>query len=110
MHLKFRGALTFDEDVALENGLTIIEKKVQEIENSFLTMEHLQPLGLHLTVNHTGIATQAQIDGSRAILITLAKLAYSGYVDMFVDEVQQERFHAKELAPKKPEINDIPNR
>jgi hypothetical protein len=107
MHLKFRGALTFDEDDALENGLMVIEKKVQETENSFLTMEHLQPLGLHVTVNHHGTATQAQMNSSRDILITLAKLAYSGYVDMIVDEVQKERLHAKELAPKVPSINDI---
>lgn len=107
MHLKFRGAVTFDEDNAQDAGLKIIEKKVQETDNSFLTMEHIQPLGLHVTVNQTGNATQAQINDCRVILMTLAKLAYSGYVDMFVDDVQIERFHAKEIAPKVASINDI---
>lgn len=107
MHLRFRGALTFDEDDALENGLTVIEKKVQETENSFLTMEHLQTLGLHVTVNYQNTATQSQVEGSRDILIALAKMAYSGYVDMFIDEVQQARFHAKEIDPKDFSVGDL---
>lgn len=106
MHLRFRGALTFDEDDALEKGLTVIEKKVQETENSFLTMEHLQAPGLHITVNYQGTATQSQVEGSRDILIDLAKMAYSGYVDMFIDEVPKARFHAKEIAPKEPGIGN----
>jgi|GEM_PF-6651629 len=107
MHLKFRGALTFDTDEALEHGMTVIEQKIQETDNSFLTMEHIQPLGLHVTVTHSGNATQAQVTQCRNLLETFAGLAYSGYVDMLVDDNPQERFHAKEIAPKEVSVDDI---
>lgn len=107
MHLKFRGALTFDSDEALEHGMTVIEQKIQETDNSFLTMEHIQPLGLHVTVTHSGNVTQAQIVDCRDLLETFAGLAYSGYVDMLLDETQPERFHAKEIAPKEVSVEDI---
>ena len=107
MQLKFRGALTFDEDENLENGLQVIENKIQASENSFLTMEHIQPLGLHVTVNHSGHATEAQVNHCRDLLRQFAGLAYSGYVDMIIGESEPERFHAKEIAPKELSVDDI---
>ncbi|MGJ3237497.1 MAG: hypothetical protein ACFE0Q_02210 [Anaerolineae bacterium] len=108
-HVKFRGALTFDEDDALENALTRVEQIIQSTENSLLTMEQIEPLGLHLTVTYNGNATAEQVTHSRGLLNTLAGLAYSGYVDLMVDENDPERFHAKEIAPKEVKIEDIIN-
>ena len=107
MQLKFRGALTFDTDEALENGMQAIRQKIQRTENSFLTTDHIQPLGLHVTVSHSGNVNQAQVDNARDLLETFAGLAYSGYVDMLIDEAQSERFHAKEIAPKEVSVADI---
>ena len=107
MHLKFRGALTFDTDEALEKCLQEIKQTIQNSGESVLSMDHIEPLGLHLTVNHSGSATPAQRDASRQLLEMIAGAAYSGYVDMIVDETDQERFHAKEIAPKEVRVEDI---
>lgn len=107
MHLNCLGTFTFDDDSELEKGLKVVKKKIQEMDDSFLTMEHISPLGLHVTVKHSGNATSAQKDACEDILKTLAQVAYSGYVDMTVDRDNSQRFHAKEIAPKEISVEDI---
>lgn len=107
MHLKCLGTFTFDEDDALKQGLDTVKNKIQAMDDSFLTMEHISPLGLHVTVKHSGSATAAQKDTCEDILKTLAKIAYSGYVDLTLDNAEPERFHAKEIGYKEISVEDI---
>ena len=106
MHVKFRGAFTFDEDDALQAGMQAVEQVIAETNSDFLTREHLESLGLHVTISYDGTTTSQQVDAARKILHKLAETAYSGYVDMDVDG-QEERFHAKEIAPIEVDVEDI---
>mgnify|MGYP001552139081 CR=1 FL=1 len=108
MNVKYRGALTFDSDEALTKALDDITRQIQSQKNSFLTMEHIEPLGLHVTVHQSGNASPEQIQFSRQILKSLASTAYSGYVDVWIDDHDDsERYHAKEINPKVPTVDDI---
>ncbi|MEL6310468.1 MAG: hypothetical protein AAFQ52_20180, partial [Chloroflexota bacterium] len=82
MHVKFRGAFTFDEDDSLQTGMAQVEQVIAETNSDFLTREHLESLGLHVTVSHDGMATAQQIASARKVLYKLAEVSYSGYVDM----------------------------
>lgn len=107
MHLKCIGTFTFDDDDTLEHSLIKVKQKIKEVDDSFLTMEHISPLGLHVTVKQSGNATISQKGTCEAVLKILAMDAYSGYVDMTVDEGESERFHAKEIAPKEISVENI---
>lgn len=108
MELKFRGAVTFDDDESLEKCLQEVDGRIGTLDTSFLTMEHIEPLGLHVTVHHSGKATTEQVNECRDILNLLAGNAYSGYVDMEIDGAI-ERYHAKEIDPKEVSVEDIAN-
>lgn len=106
MKLKFAGALTFDTDEALQNAMQSVNSLIDSTDDGFLGKDDISPLGLHVTISHSGTATVSQVEGSREILRLLASKAYSGYVDMLIDG-EAERFHAKEIAPKEITVEDI---
>lgn len=106
MRLKFTGALTFDTDEALQNAMQAVTALIDSTDDGFLGKDDVSPLGLHVTISHSGTATATQIEDSREILRLLASKAYSGYVDMMIDG-EAERFHAKEIAPKEITVEDI---
>ncbi|MGB7338023.1 MAG: hypothetical protein WBC91_03945 [Phototrophicaceae bacterium] len=109
MRVKFRGAVTFETDESLTEGLNHIQKLIEANRQSLLTMEHIEPLGLHVTIHYTGDADNAQLQASRIVIKTLAESAYSGYVDLWVDDGDPERFHAKEIGYREITIEDIAN-
>ena len=106
MYIKCSGTFTFDDDETLKNGLNNI-KPLIEADAGFLTMEHISPLGLHVTVKQSGNANAGQKEACEHILEALAKVAYSGYVDMTIDDADPQRFHAKEIGAKEISIEDI---
>ncbi|GAB5494670.1 MAG: hypothetical protein Phog2KO_48850 [Phototrophicaceae bacterium] len=106
MRIKCLGTYTFDDDETLKKGLDSIKELIQA-ENSFLTTEHISPLGLHVTIKHSGNADAGQKEACENVLKSLAKVAYSGYVDMTIDDTEPQRFHAKEIGAKEISIEDI---
>lgn len=107
MRVKFRGAVTYETDESLEQGLSEVKRLIATEAQSLLTTDHIEPLGLHVTVHHKGTASEAQLKHCRTLLKILAESAYSGYVDLWVDDKEPERFHAKEIGRKELTIDDI---
>lgn len=107
MRVKCRGAVTYDTDEALNQGLNQAKQLLTSDAQSALTMEHIAPLGLHVTIHYSGDATEAQLQSSRTVLKTLVESAYSGYVDVWVNDADPERFHAKEIGRKEITVDDI---
>ncbi|MEM9950861.1 MAG: hypothetical protein AAF846_04625 [Chloroflexota bacterium] len=107
MRVRIRGAVTYEADEALENGLKQVEDLLKNTSNPLLTMEHIEPLGLHVTVHQSTSANEAQIEYIRSVLKTLAESAYSGYIDMWLDDHESERFHAKEIGFRELTVADI---
>ncbi|MGB7338022.1 MAG: hypothetical protein WBC91_03940 [Phototrophicaceae bacterium] len=95
MYLKFRGAIRFDTDEQLALGLAKVRKQLESDSTPFLTMEHIEALGSHVTVHHSGDAMAIQLEESRNILRMLADVGSSGYIDLSINDTETERYHAK---------------
>jgi len=107
VEIKFRGAVTFENDDDLQKGLSAAEEIINEHgEDSLLTPEQLQTLGLHVTVSHITTCSLEQAEKSKKIIHTLVAQSYSGYIDVTIAG-EQERFHAKEINPIQLDVTDI---
>jgi hypothetical protein len=104
--VKFHGALTFENDDEMAEALAEAEQHSKEHPNLLLTMDEIEQLGLHITVNHTAQGDEAQLENSQTLIHRLVAQAYSGYIDITVDGIQR-RFHAKEIEPKHVQLTDI---
>lgn len=104
---RYQGAFTYADEDSQAKALQIAEDTLDEHGETYLTMEHIKPLGLHITVSHHGVGAREQVEGGVEAVKQLAIHAYSGYVDVTVND-DKKRFHAKELNPvKTQDVNDI---
>lgn len=107
MNIRFRGAVTFDEDETLEVALQSVYAALDAAPQPLLKREHVEPLGLHVTVRYDGDGTTKQYQTAEQILRDLVAQAYSGYVDATVDEAEPTRLHAKEINPIEVDVVDL---
>ena len=105
MQVAYKGALTFENDEALQAGLDAINQQLAT-STGLLTADDFNPIGLHLTLSFRGAGTQAQFEADTAVIHTLAATAYSGYIDASIDG-DETRYHAKEIAPKTASLTDL---
>ena len=104
---RYKGAFTYmDEDMQAQ-ALEEAEQALNEFGETYITMEHILPLGLHITVSHHGVGPRDQVKGGVEAIKKLATYAYSGYVDVTVED-KKRRFHSKEINPVQTrDVNDI---
>lgn len=104
---RYQGAFTYADEDSQATALQVAEDTLGNHADTYLTMEYIKPLGLHITVSHHGVGPREQVKGSVEAVRQLAIHAYSGYVDVTVND-DKKRYHAKELNPvETKDVNDI---
>lgn len=98
MKVHFKGAITFEDDAALQAAMEEANSTIEQQADSILARDDLKTLGLHLTMSGHVDGNTTQVDNATAVITTLVSHAYSGYIDVTIDE-EETRYHAKEIDP-----------
>lgn len=98
MDAYYKGAITFEDDAALQASLKEAQTTLNQQADSIIGADELETLGLHLTISHHTSGTAQQIEAVNQVIKTLVAHAYSGYIDVTVDG-DETRYHAKEIDP-----------